>query len=211
MLKGFVLACGLMAGVAHAQEWEVGAIGGYGYNTPDFTVKSGSATASAGFATGGVVGVFGGGDTYNYWSGEARYLYRYSNAKLSSGSTTVDFGAHTHIANADILAHFRPRESRIRPFIAFGGGVKVLVGTGAESAAQPLGRLAALTATQETLPVGDVGFGVKVAVTKSLRFRFEVQDFISPTPSKVIAAAPGASASGILNDIVGSVAVSYTW
>jgi hypothetical protein len=210
MLKGLILTCVVAAGVAHAQEWEVGAIGGYGF-APNLTVKSPAGSASSGFENGGVIGAFGGGDTYNYWSGEARYLYRYGDAKLSSGGTTADFGSHTHIINGDILAHFRPRESRIRPFIAFGGGIKVLVGTGIESASQPLGKFAALTKTHESVPVGDVGVGVKINVAKSVRIRLEVQDFIGPTPDKVIAPAPGASTSGIMNDIIGTVAISYTW
>jgi hypothetical protein len=123
----------------------------------------------------------------------------------------VNFGGHTHIVTGDILGHFRPRTARIRPFIAFGGGVKLLKGTGTESAAQPLGRFAALTHTQETQAVGDLGFGVKVNWRKSWRVRLEVHDYISHSPSKVIAAAPGATITSAMNDVQGMVAVSYTW
>jgi hypothetical protein len=210
MLKVLILTRALVAGLAHAQVWEVGAIGGYGFS-PTLTVKNASGSATTGFENGVVAGAFGGGDTHNYWSGEARYLYRYSDAKLSSGGTTVDFGAHTHIINGDILGHFRPRESRIRPFIAFGGGIKVVVGTGLESASQALGKFAALTKTHETLPVGDIGVGVKVNSAKNVRMRLEVQDFIGPAPDKVIAVAPGATGGGIQNDIIGTLAISYTW
>lgn len=210
MLTKIVLACGFGAAAACAQQWEVGALGGYGF-APDLTIKNLAATANAGFQSGLAVGVFGGNDTYTYWSGEARYLYRTSDLTLSSGSTSVNFEAHTHIANADFLAHFRPRESHIRPFFAFGAGVKVIEGTGVERAAQPLGRFAALTRTRETLPVGDVGFGVKISLRRSVGLRFEVRDYIGPKPSKVIAAAPGASIRGVPNDIIGSVGLSYRW
>jgi len=210
MLKRLILACGLAAGAACAQQWEIGAVGGYGF-APDLTVKGPSGSASTGFRNGFALGAYGGHDTYRYWSGEARYIYRYSNLKLSSGNTTVDFGAHTHIATGDFLCHFRPLESRIRPFILFGGGMKVVQGTGVESAAQPLGRFAALTHTTEKLAVGDVGGGVKAYLSRSVGLRFEVHDYISSSPGKVIAAAPGASINGILNDIVASVSVSYRW
>ena len=209
-MKGIFLALTLVSGIASAQEWEVGAIGGYGFS-PSLTVKSPAGSATTGFNNGGVFGVFGGDDMYNYWSGEARYLYRYSDLKLSSGGTNVDFAAHTHYITGDFLAHLRPRESRIRPFLAFGGGIKIFDGTGQESASQPLGKIAALTHTQEVLPTADFGAGVKVNLTTHLRVRFEVRDYLSPPPSKVITAAPGGSIGGWLNDIQGLVGVSYTW
>ena len=196
--------------IAFAQTWEVGALGGYGF-TNDLTIKTSSASATAGLANGGVVGAFGGDDTYNYFSGEARYLYRFSDLRLSSGGTSVDFAAHTHIAEGAFLAHFRPRNARIRPFIAFGGGIKVLVGTGAESATQPLGQFAALTATHEILPTADVGAGVKINLATHLRLRLEVRDYISTAPTKLIAPAPRASESGWLHDIMALAAFSFTF
>ncbi len=211
MLKKLALTGLLAAGVACAQEWEVGAIGGYGY-APHLTVNKGSASAETGIGSGGVVGVFAGEDMYKFWSGEVRYLYRFDDLKLSSGNvTTPNFGAHTHIVTADFLGHFRPKGSTFRPFIAFGGGAKVMVGSGIESAGQPLGSFAALTATHETLPVGDVGGGVKIDLHKNLRLRVEMRDYISPAPNKVIAPAPGASMGGVLNDFQGMVGLSLTW
>jgi hypothetical protein len=138
MLKKLALTGLLAAGVACAQEWEVGAIGGYGY-APHLTVSNKSSSANTGIRHGAVVGVFAGEDMYDYWSGEIRYLYRFGNLKLSSGNIkAANFSAHTHIITADFLGHFRPRGSSVRPFIAFGGGAKIMVGTGIESASQLL-------------------------------------------------------------------------
>jgi hypothetical protein len=223
MLKGFVLLCGLV-GAAWAQQsaaganqaetgakvWEAGVIGGFGY-APNLSVTGPAGSGNTGFKNGVIAGVFGGNDTYDYWSGEARYMYRASDLKLSSHGTLVDFGGHTHIFNGDIVALLRPRPARLRPFFAFGGGVKLLEGTGAQSAAQPLGRLAALTHTRETLATGDVALGVKLNWWKSFRLRLEVRDYISPSPKKVIAAAPGESITGIMNDVQALAAASYTW
>jgi len=200
----------LCAAGASAQIWEVGALGGYGF-TNDLSVNSPAGSATAGLAKGGAVGVFGGGDTHNYFSGEARYLYLFSDLRLSSGNTSVDFGAHTPIAEGAILAHFRPRTAKVRPFIAFGGGLKWVIGTGVESAGQPLGRFAALTATHESLPTADVGAGVKINLRDHLRLRVEVRDYLSATPNKVIQPAPGSSLSGILNNIVALGGLSYTF
>lgn len=211
MLKKLALTALLAAGMASAQEWEVGAIGGFGY-APHLTVSKGSASANTGFRYGGVVGVFAGEDMYNYWSGEVRYQYRFDNLKLTSGDIkAANFSAHSHLITADFLGHFRPRESRVRPFIAFGGGARIIVGSGIESAGQPLGNLAALTATHEILPVADIGTGFKMNLRKNLRFRVEMRDYISPAPNKVIAPAPGASLGGVLNDIQGMIGFSLTW
>jgi Outer membrane protein beta-barrel domain len=211
MLKKLALTALLAAGMASAQEWEIGAMGGFGYS-PHLTVSKGSASANTGIRYGGLVGVFAGEDMYNYWSGEVRYQYRFDNLKLSSGNIKAgNFSAHSHLITADFLGHFRPRESRVRPFIAFGGGARIMIGTGIESAGQPLGNLAALTATHEILPVADIGAGFKMDLRKNLRFRVEMRDYISPAPNKVIAPAPGASLGGVMNDIQGMVGFSLTW
>jgi len=199
-----------LAAGAYGQTWEVGAMGGYGY-APSLTVTAPAGSANTGFENGGTVGAYGGEDTPGHFGGEARYLYRYSNLKLYSGNTSVSFGGHIHIIEGNILAYFRPKGSRLRPFVAFGGGIKVLQGTGVESASQPLGRFAALTATREILPTADVGVGIKLDLKKHMRLRVEVRDYISASPSGVIAPAPGAGIGGISHDILGLAGLGYTW
>ena len=220
-MKNLCVLCAVSAGAMLAQttntpppeangHWYLGLGGGYAYAN-NLTVDGPTSSATTGFKSGGAISVFGGEDTYEHFGGEARYLYRFSDFKLSSGSTNVSFGGHTQVAEGAILAHFRPRQSHIRPFIAFGGGIKILQGTGTESAGQPLGRFAALTATREILPTADIGFGVKVNMRQHVRLRFEVRDYLSAPPSKVIAPAPGASIGGVLNDIVGIASLVYAW
>ena len=210
MLKTFMLAGCLMASGASAEEWYVGGIGGYGF-APDLTVKSPAGSASTGVNSGGAFGALFGNDTYHYWGGEVRYIYRISDLKLSSGGTSTSFAGHTSLIHADFLGHFRPRDARVRPFIAFGAGIKVLQGTGNESAVQPLGTIAALTHTLETLPLADVGAGIKFNFRQHWQFRAEVRDYLSPSPNKVIVPAPGGSISGWINDILGLASISYTF
>jgi hypothetical protein len=201
------------AAVAAAQqppEWELGFIGGVGFS-PDMTVKNATASASTGVKTGLTVGIYGGEDMYRYWSGEATYLYRAGDVKLEGSGRSVSFGAHTHLITGDFLAHLRPRGARVRPFFSFGGGVEIMEGTGQESATQPLGNLAALTATREVLPVGEAGVGVKFQLSRHLRLRVQVRDYFSQAPHDVIAPAPGASLAGIRQDVVGMGALALTW
>jgi len=215
MLKSLTCAAVMFsaaAGLAYAQEaqWEIGAIGGVGFS-PDMTVKSGSASASASVRPGLTLGVYGGQDMYPYWSGEATYLYREGNLKLSGNGKSASFGAHTHLITGDFLAHFKPRGAHIRPFISFGGGIEVMEGTGQEAFNQPLGNLAALTATREVLAVGEFGAGVKVRLSSHFQLRVQARDYISQAPHEVIAPAPGARLSGIRQDIIATAALGLVW
>jgi hypothetical protein len=200
----------LAAGAAFAQGWELGADGGFSY-APNLSVTEPPATASVGIGHGGVVGAYLGEDAYRYFGGEVRYLYGFGDLQASSSNTSASFGRRIHIITFDIVGYLRPPESRVCPFMALGGGAEVLDGTGAESAAQPLGNFVALTHTRQTLGVGDVGVGFKIGLSRRLRFRIEAHDYIGPSPGKVIAAAPGASISGFMNNIVATVSIAWTW
>ena len=215
MLRGLICAAVLFAATAayanaQDQQWEIGAVGGFGYS-PDLTVSNSTTSASTGVKKGFAIGFFAGQDMYRYWSGEANYLYRAGNLKLEGGGKSASFDAHTHLITGDILAHFRPRGSKIRPFISFGGGIEVMEGTGTESATQPLGNLAALTHTSEVLPVGEAGVGVKIQVAEHIRLRVQVRDYFSKAPDEVIAPAPGAHLSGVRQDVIGTVAIGFSW
>jgi hypothetical protein len=216
MLRAWMCVLFLAAATASAQEWDVGVIGGFGA-AHDFTVKRGDgATASAGFKNGAVYGVYGGEDMFPYWSGEATYLYRQSSLKESTTGISESFAAHTHLMTGEILAHFRPRESKMRPFFSFGGGLKVLAGTGDEGSPQRLCLssstcFAALTHTREIQPVGVIGAGIKYKVNNHLRLRVQVRDFLSAKPRDVIAPGPSSSLSGFGNDVIATFSVGYIW
>jgi hypothetical protein len=210
IIHAILWSCSFIAGAAFAQNREFGVIGGYGY-APTLTLTGLSGTAQTGFRNGGAFGVYLAENPYKHLGGEIRYLYRMSDMKLSSGGTSTDFAAHSHIVHMDLLAYFQPPDSRTRAFIAFGAGVKVIQGTGMESSFQPLHQFAALTKTLQALPTGDVGAGVKLSLRHHLRIRFEARDYISPQPGKVITAAPGVRLAGMLHDILALAALSYTW
>ena len=211
MQKGLICVLLTLAATAvSAQEWEVGAVGGFGYS-PLSTIKNPTTSAQAGLAHGAAIGFYAGQDM-KHFSGEVNYLYRLSDFKLQSANQSVTFGGHTHLITGDFLAHFRPLGARVRPYISFGGGIEALQGTGKESATQPLGNLAALTATREVLPVGEAGVGVKVQLSNRIRLRFQVRDYISSPPHDVIAPAPNASfQSSIVNDIMATGGIGLTW
>ncbi len=148
-----------LSSLAMAQEWELhgwelGGMGSYGfYKNGSVTSSEGSATAgiSPGYGLGAVVGL----DHPNRWlGGEFRYTYRDSPLKLSANGTDVKFSGASHIIAYDLLIH-RPQRhanSRVQPFLAIGGGMRVYRGTGDEAAFQPLSDFALLTKTQDVRP-----------------------------------------------------------
>jgi hypothetical protein len=192
---------------AFAQEWELGAHGGFGFSrNPGVTSAAGSA-GTAGLKQGPAAGVVVGNNLYERVSGELHYVYRSSNLKTTGGGQEAGFGGESHIVHYDLLYHTANRDERIRPFIAGGAGLRYYRGTGVETAFQPAAKFALLTKTQQLKPLVSVGGGVKVAVSDSMYLRVEVRDYVTPFPKDVIAPAPGAKLKGWLHDFVPMVGI----
>ena len=209
MNKRFLLSLTLViifAPVVAAQKWEFGgAAGGGFYTSQDLTSPAG--TGSAKIATGIAASAWLANNSSRLWGGELRYDYQMGDLELSSRSTKATFGAQSHGLHYDFVLHTTGSEARVRPFVAFGGGIKVYQGTGTEVVSQPLNELGLLTKGTDTRPMASVGAGVKINA-RHLGFRVEVHDFLTPFPNKVIAPAQNASIGGWLHDLVVSFGLS---
>ncbi|HZT40276.1 MAG TPA: hypothetical protein VFA28_20460 [Bryobacteraceae bacterium] len=195
------------APAAFAQRWEFGGGAGFGfYTSRDVHGESGVASARPG--NGLSASAWLTNDTGRRLGGEIRYDYQRGDMRLSSGGTTAGFGGQSHAIHYDFQLHFAPKDARTRPFLAFGAGAKIYQGTGTEVAYQPLNQIALLTKTTDTRPLASVGFGVKTRAGKRLGLRFEVHDFLTPFPDKVIAAAQNAKVGGWVQDFVATVGLS---
>lgn len=198
-LRVLTLAAAATA-AASAQRFEFGAQGIASFYTDKSvtgrTVGTAVAQGVAGLDKGWGASVYIGQNVGNVFGGEFRYDYIKNDLQLTSGSTKVKFGAQAHAVHYDILLHFAPRSSRVRPFVVAGGGLKGFQGTGTETAVQPLANLAYLTRTNQWKPMFTFGAGVKVNLSKSTQFRAEFRDQVSQFPTDVIALAPGASGIG---------------
>ena len=216
MLRAWMCVVFLAAVTASAQQWDVGMIGGYGVGNSITVKRDDGTSANTGFRDGAAFGVYGGEDTYRYWSGEVSYMYRQSTLKENTSAVSETFAAHSHIVTGALLAHFAPRESRVRPFLSAGGGVRLVVANGREGVPQPLcvtgnSCFAALTATHQLQAVAVVGGGVKFRLTKHLGMRAEVRDFVSGKPREVIVPGPKATLSGVPLDYIGTVSLGIIW
>ena len=108
-----------------AQKWEVGVMGGGGFYT-HASVTGPASSGTVGFKPGAAFGAFLGNNTSNKWGGELHYTYQPGKLKVSSGGSEATFNGESHAINYDFLYHFAPMEAHVRPFVAFGGGVKLL-------------------------------------------------------------------------------------
>jgi len=195
---------------AMAQKWEFGGgVGGSFYMSRDVT--NGSASASAKMQTNVASGIWLGNNNSGHWGGEVRYDYQRGDLHLASGSSSATFGGESHALHYDILWHARPRGAKIRPFLAIGGGVKAYRGTGQEPLVQPLSQFALLTKGKDVRPMLSLGAGVKWQIAKSLQFRAEVHDYITPFPQEIIVPNVGSHVSGVLQNIVPLAAIAYTF
>ncbi len=190
----------LSAPAVVAQKWEFGAGAGGGfYTSGDVTSPAGSGSVKIGSGIGASAWLAN--NTSQLWGGELRYDYQTGDLQVSSQSVKASFAAHSQAIHYDFVLHATGRNAKVRPFLAFGGGVKLYTGTGTEVAAQPLNRLALLSRTTDTRGLAVIGAGVKFNARR-LTLRLEGHDFITPFPSKVIAPASGASIGGWVHDLV---------
>jgi hypothetical protein len=208
-MKILSMALVCSATLTMAQSWEVGGgVGGGFYTSQDVT--SGSGSASAKIQTGPVGSVWLGNTWQGRWSGELRYDYGMGNLALSSGGTSASFSARTQQFHYDLMWHATGSESRIRPYVAVGGGVKLYQGTGAQVAYQPLSNYALLTQQQDLTPMVSAGAGLKFQMSQHVQIRLDVHDYLTPFPKNVITPNTGAKVGGWLQDIVPMVGISYT-
>jgi hypothetical protein len=199
----------LGAAACFAQQYEIGGAVG-GAFAKNGTVSSPAGSAAAGFNTGAGFSVLLGNSMYPSLGGEVRMTMLRQDLKLSAGGVEPTFGAQSYALHYDLLFQLPKGRSKVRPFAAAGGGFKLYRGTGKEAAYQPLGSsFAYLTKTQQWEPMASVGGGVKVEIAPRMLLRAEFRDYITPFPKKVIAPAPGAKASGWVNNIVPLIGISF--
>jgi hypothetical protein len=210
ILQMLVGCSAVLASSAMAQSWEVGGgVGGGFYTSQNITSTTGSASAKI---QPGVAGSVWLGNTWQgRWSGELRYDYGMGDLALSSGGTTATFAARTQQFHYDIMWHATSSESRIRPYVGVGAGVKLYQGTGAQVAYQPLSNIALLTQQQDLTPLVSAMGGIKYQISTHVQLRLDVHDYLTPFPKNVITPNIGSKiGGGWLQDIVPMIGISYT-
>jgi hypothetical protein len=183
--------------------------GSAGYSTwHNVNVTSGAASGTTGFGSGLAVGAVLGNDLYRHLGGEVRYDWIQNDLQVSSGSTKVTAAGQSHAIHYDLLVHTSAGGESVRPFAAFGAGVKYYRGTGSEPAFQPLSNLVLLTHTSEAQPLISAGGGVKFPISHRLLIRVDFRDYVTPYPSSLLALPPNSRANGWVHDFVITLGIS---
>jgi hypothetical protein len=196
--------------VAQEGGWEVGGAVGFGVMRYA-TIDNAGGSASAGLDNRFVAGAVLGQNLYQHFSGELRYVYREDDLVLKSGGEKVATNGDSHLVHYDILFHPTSKESRVRPFLAAGAGIRFFRGTGEGDVNQPLSDFAFLTKTNEVKPLISVGGGVKARLTEHTSLRFDFREYISPFPENLFATAPGSKIQGWLFDSVPMAGLSFVF
>ena len=191
-----------------AEDWEVGAFGGYGWYR-NASVYSPAGKAQAGIRDRFVAGAVLTNDTYEHFSGEVRYVYQDGDPFLSAGGIRENIQGQSHTFVYDFLVQMNNRESRVRPYFAAGIGAKLFRISGPPLAAQPLESIATLATRDDVRPVISVGPGVKVRVSQRLIVRLDFRDYITPFPSTLIKPAPFATGRGLLQQFTPMLGIGY--
>ena len=207
-LLGFAVAMACSC-VCSAQEWELGAVGGYGwYYNPSITNPASS--GRVGFPPRAAVGVVLGDDLFNYVGGEFRYLFRYGGPQLESNRITETAPGYTNAITYDGLLYMTNRESTIRPFVAAGVGVKIFTGSG-RNLTQPLAGLAVLRQVSQVEPAISFGGGLKYLVARHIQLRLDFRIYMTPLPDEVIRPTALSTINRWLFDFVPLGGISYVF
>ncbi len=200
-------ALALAAGCA-AQEWQLGASGGFGVYR-NVTVSGNGQDAKAGFKPGPLVGAFATQDLYEHLTGAIRYELQFNDLKVSAGGTETTFSGRSHAIHYDLMYMAGKREAPLRPFVAGGAGVKIYEGTGTEHASQPLMQFAALIHARQVKPLIAVGAGVRAKLGARAFLYLQAYDYLTPFPTHVVVPVPPSKLSGWLHDFVPMVSFGY--
>lgn len=206
-MRAAALALFLVA-AASAQNWEAGALAGAGFHVHKASLPAASGSASVGFGNGPSFGAFLMQHLYKKVSGEIRYLYHRSDLRVSGAAGKAAMSGESHAVHYDFLFFTRPRQARVRPYIAAGAGFKRYSGVGAEQAFQPLQDAALLTRTHEWKPLATVAAGLKFDLTAKMCMRLEFRDYITPFPKRVIVPMAAGAEPGWVHELAPVVTIS---
>lgn len=195
-----------------AQEWEVGAAGGYGfYDDAIIGNPALGVSASAGFHPGFALGAFFGENMYEHVGGELRYLFLWGAPELQFHDTRATMRGYTNLVVYDVLVHMTSRDSKVRPFLAGGAGIKVFTGTGIQFATQPLQEFAVLRPVQQVEPAISVGGGIKYRAARHVLLRADFRTYMSPLPDRLFRTPRFNETRGWVYNFAPQVGVGYTF
>src|SRR5215467_4792102 len=135
-----VVACSC-SGIA--QDWNIGVLGGFGWNRDaairNSVISSPPASGEVGFPSRATVGVVVGEDLYRHWGGEIRWLFQWGGPQIEANGAKTSISGYSNLVTYDFIVYPVRTESGLRPYLAGGAGVKAYTGTDDRLAGQQAG------------------------------------------------------------------------
>ena len=200
----------LFAATALGQQYEAGANFGYGLYK-NGTIYSSTGSVDAGIRNRFAAGIDLGYEFSNYVSAQFDYLYHDGHPFLQGQGVKSDIQGQSHALTLEMLFHFKPRNRRLRPFVAGGAGAKDYVIAGPEPFPQPIPQIASLTANDVWKVALTFGGGVQYLLRPHLLLRGELRDYVTTFPRQQIVPAPHNTARGVFQQVTPLVGISYTF
>ncbi len=206
--KWMTLAAVLAAPGLLAQRWEFGGAGGASfYNKRSIAAPAGSVDAkfNPGFGFSAYFGQIG-----NRLGGELHYDYQQNEMELSGLGRSVKMSGRSQSFHYDVLVYFSRPDSKVRPYVLGGAGMRFYQGTGSAGIVQPLMSTAVLTNTGHWRPLVVAGGGVRVEASKHVHVRAEFRVNMTQAPTEVITPVSGKLDGWFLN-FAPTIGISYVW
>jgi hypothetical protein len=193
-----------------AQEWELGAAGGYGwYANPSIVSPSGS--IRPGLAPKGVMGVVFGQNMYEHIGGEVRWLYQFGGPQLKFQDTEASSTGYTNLVTYDVLFFTSNREAKVRPYVSGGAGIKVFTGNQIRTVGQPFAGSALLMPATQVEAAISAGAGVKYKVARRIVLRLDFRTYFSPPPDQIFRPTGTSSIHGWVYNFVPLGGISFVF
>ncbi|MGA2599050.1 MAG: outer membrane beta-barrel protein [Bryobacteraceae bacterium] len=195
---------------AFGQQYQVGADIGYGFYR-DGSIFSSEGTAQAGIRNRFAAGIDLGYRLSEYVTAQFSYLYHDGHPFLQAPGVKAGIQGQSHALTMELQFHFKPRKSRLRPFLAGGTGAKDYVIAGPAPFPQPIPQIASLTTNDVWKVAFSVGGGVTYMLRPHMLLRAEFRDYLTTFPRQEIVPAPHNTARGIFEQFTPLFGISYTF
>jgi len=192
-----------------AQDWEIGGGGGAGWSL-DSSVAGGPNAVHTGYTPHGAFSVIWAENPYSYIGGELQYLFRAGGTELKSNGITQASSGYSNILVYNLTVHLTRRESKVRPFVGVGAGIKIYTNS-ERLLTQPLSGTALLLQGTQVEPAISFDGGVKYLLPRHVQLRLDLHAFTSPTPDALIRTIGPAHIKGWIYDLVPTAGIAYVF
>ena len=132
------------------------------------------------------MGVVFGQNLYEYVGGEVRWLYQFGGPQLKSNGLETNSTGYSNLITYDLLFHITHRESKVRPYVAGGAGVKIYTGSQRKVVSQPFLPSAVLRPETQAVAAISAGGGLKYQVSRDILLRVDFRTYFTPCPDRIL-------------------------